>query len=58
MLDSDLARRIELERKDAERTLLDRVIALLKAEGVNTAYRQAYKRAIKKIAEQLDMNRI
>ena len=51
-----LSCRIELERKDAERALLERVIAIFKADSVNGTYRQAYKRALKKISKLIDVN--
>lgn len=56
MLDSDLARQIELERRDAERSLAERVIAILKTDSVNITYRQAYKRIIKKVAGLVNIN--
>lgn len=49
MGEADLARRIELERKDAERGLLERLMSILTDDGTNTAYTAAYKRAIKKL---------
>lgn len=49
MSEADLARRIELERKDAERGALQRFLEVLKAEGTNAAYRSAYNRIIKKL---------
>lgn len=56
MPEDSLARRIELERRDAERALLERVIAIFKADSVNGTYRQAYKRALKKITELINVN--
>lgn len=53
MSDLDLARRIELERADAQRTLAQRVIDALKKDNVNTTYQAAYARAIKKLKDFL-----
>jgi hypothetical protein len=44
---ADFLRRIELERADAERKLLERIESAFAAENVNGLYRAAFKRAVK-----------
>jgi len=51
--DPDLLRRIAVERADAERGLLARVIRTLEADSVNPTYRFAYTRAIRKLSRLL-----
>lgn len=53
MSEADMDRRIELERKDAERGLLQRLEDILKSDNTNTAYQAAYKRALTKLQETL-----
>lgn len=54
MVESDVARYVALEKaeaaRDAKRTIVQRVLAILRADSVNPTYRQAYERAIKKIS--------
>lgn len=49
----DLARRIHLERRDAERSLLQRLIELLETDHANHTYQQAYKRVLTKLAQTM-----
>lgn len=45
--------RIAVERADAEQQLLARIIRMLEQDGVNTTYRFAYARAIRKLSRML-----